>query len=75
MGSFLGLRTMHSSLEPKTVRTAAFRLLPRTLRTPALKRPKGHGPEERFMGRDHDLDPLTNSSDGTCALAGALAAS
>ena len=32
------------------MRTAAFRLLPRTLRSQALKRPKGHGPEERFMG-------------------------
>ncbi|MBM3840400.1 MAG: hypothetical protein FJ398_21035 [Verrucomicrobia bacterium] len=35
------------------MRTAAFRLLPRTLRSPALKRPKGHGPEERFMGSCH----------------------
>ena len=52
MGSFLGLWAMHMGLEPKTLRTAAFRLLPRALRSRALKRPKGHGPEERFMGRD-----------------------
>jgi len=50
MGSFLGLRAMHMALKPKTVRTAAFRLLPRTLRSRALKRPKGHGPKERLTG-------------------------
>jgi len=50
VGSFLGLRAMRMALAPKTVRTAAFRLLLRTLRSRALKRPKGHGPEERFMG-------------------------
>jgi len=49
MGSFLGLRAMHMAHEPQTARTAACRLLPRTLRSPALKRPKGRGPEERFM--------------------------
>jgi len=52
LGSFLGLSAMHMVLEPKTVRTAAFRLLPRTRRSPALKRPKGHDPEDRFMGSE-----------------------
>ena len=36
--------------EPKTARTAAFRLLPAPLRSSALKRPKGHGPTRRLMG-------------------------
>ncbi|MBM3837115.1 MAG: hypothetical protein FJ398_03990 [Verrucomicrobia bacterium] len=60
VGSFLGPRAMPMADEPKTVRTAAFRLLPRTLRSPALKRPKGHGPEERFMGSL--LDGTTGNS-------------
>ncbi|MBM3840704.1 MAG: hypothetical protein FJ398_22625 [Verrucomicrobia bacterium] len=38
MGSRIGLRAMHMALEPKTVRTAAFRLLPGPLWSSALKR-------------------------------------
>jgi len=51
IGSFFGLITMHSVLEPATVRTAAFRLLPCTLRGRAVKRPEGHRPGDKFMGR------------------------
>jgi len=39
--SLLGLRTLLTGHEPKTARTAAFRLLSRTLWSLALKRPKG----------------------------------
>ncbi|MBM3838836.1 MAG: hypothetical protein FJ398_12890 [Verrucomicrobia bacterium] len=49
MESFLGQEAMLTSQEPKTARTAAFRLLQRTLRGRALKRPEGHGPRRRFM--------------------------
>jgi len=56
-GSSHGQKAAHTALELKTVRTAAFRLLRRTLRSRAFKRPKGHGPEERFMGSD--LGPVT----------------
>jgi len=42
------MRTAH---EPKTVRTAAFRLLGAPLWSPALKWPKGHGSEGGFKGR------------------------
>jgi len=41
----------------KTVRTAAFRLLPAPLWSLALKRPKGDGPKRRFMGSC--LGPIT----------------
>jgi len=50
LGSLRFLTDLLTGLEPKPVRTAAFRLLLRTLRSRALKRPKGHGPKRRFMG-------------------------
>jgi len=55
MGGFFGCETMHPALEPKTARTAAFRLLLATLRSSALKRPKGRGPRRKFMGSTHGL--------------------
>jgi len=50
MGSSLFPKDLHSAHEPETGRTAAFRLLPRTLRSRALKRPKSHGPGSGFRG-------------------------
>jgi len=43
------LRTCTRPLNRRNVRTAAFRLLRRTLCMRALKRPKGRGPKKRFM--------------------------
>jgi len=45
LGTLLSLTELRTSLEPKTMRTAAFRLLPRTLRSRALRRSKGRSPK------------------------------
>ncbi|MBM3839924.1 MAG: hypothetical protein FJ398_18530 [Verrucomicrobia bacterium] len=54
--------------EPKTARTAAFRLLQRTLRGRALKRPKGHGLKKWEVSCNRPMNPVESvpASRSTC---------